>query len=698
MIVAKLQDVEQQLLHATQVVQLHVRLADAHKSSKNATDGDFDGETEILELIDRVQRAERDLQNVTTQLLALAKYAETLEAWRRIVEVDALDANRQFLDLLNEGKIEKESAEAFSKATSFAVSVLTSYQAMSQKPSWLMQLVEDLTNIENAAKQSKFAKVLAPKCDEAETHGDTELKVLEKYLMVAKEVSLAVECTNHDGDDVFGNLDSAVVEMWSEAVKKLSKRATQKFRKLVVSGGLNEDFIARFCHATTLAVSLSTSAKGINKCKKKEQNRWRMWAIKQLAAIHEISLQPAFPHALHSLRHDCDTLIRHCDGDIANSLKELAASTRTTQWDTLQIDAKRKKIHQFGEKLRETCIFIIVRDKVCDIEPWSDTQWEDFSAIGQTLAVLVKSSFYRDEIAKSFKLLHSILEQFHDKIPDRSLTALLEPREDQSDPNDQAKRIATEFREREDDFDGEMKKFMEMVASLPSFEGVNLTATSLNKIQRVFTKVVDITSRFSKVILRTEASIAAFGEATKVTVDLICRISCGFIPRTKLKHWLARLRSVKHSSREHFSNSPATIVIEESVNQLEKYWNENYLDPFVAIRGVVDSTDVQGMDSIRLQKAALQLIGHFIHPCNTAWGELCQGVSISRENELRAKFLEFGGVLNDWLQRILDTGDQLPGFIKQLTPRLVRIDTKLPNTLPATLLENLQRIQKSKQK
>ncbi|KAG1688445.1 hypothetical protein DVH05_003650 [Phytophthora capsici] len=548
------------------------------------------------------------------------------------------------------------------------------------------------------------------KCDEAETHGDTELKVLEKYLMVAKEVSLAVECTNHDGDDVFGNLDSAVVEMWSEAVKKLSKRATQKFRKLVVSGGLNEDFIARFCHATTLAVSLSTSAKGISKCKKKEQNRWRMWAIKQLAAIHEISLKPAFPHALHSLRHDCDTLIRHCDGDIANSLKELAASTRTTQWDTLQIDAKRKKIHQFGEKLRETCIFIIVRDKVCDIEPWSDTQWEDFSAIGQTLAVLVKSSFYRDEIAKSFKLLHSILEQFHDKIPDRSLTALLElfrtaslsglkrPREDQSDPNDQAKRIATEFREREDDFDGEMKKFMEMVASLPSFEGVNLTTTSLNKIQRVFTKVVDITSRFSKVILRTEASIAAFGEATKVTVDLICRISCGFIPRTKLKHWLARLRSVKHSSREHFSNSPATIVIEESVNQLEKYWNENYLDPFVAIRAVVDSTDVQGMDSVRLEKAALQLIGHFIHACNTAWGELCQGVSISRENELRAKFLEFGGVLNDWLQRILDTGAQLPGFIKQLAPRLVRIDAKLPNTLPATLLENLQRIQKSKQK
>ncbi|KAF1774909.1 hypothetical protein GQ600_9533 [Phytophthora cactorum] len=36
---------------------------------------------------------------------------------------------------------------AFLRATTFAVSVLTSYQAVSQKPSWLMQLVEDLTDL-----------------------------------------------------------------------------------------------------------------------------------------------------------------------------------------------------------------------------------------------------------------------------------------------------------------------------------------------------------------------------------------------------------------------------------------------------------------------------------------------------------------------------------------------------------------------
>ncbi|KAK1944516.1 hypothetical protein P3T76_004428 [Phytophthora citrophthora] len=203
-------DVEQQLLCTTEVVQLHLSLTNAYVSSKNKSEVDFAEETEILELIDRVERAKRGLQNVTTQLLVLAeccttvknneeynkkpeeegeegeqmnrssleKYTaaaknavkmvvdpedvETLETWRRIVEVDALDANRQFLDLLSDGKADEEGAEAFTKTTLFAVSVLTSYQAKSQKPSWLMQLVEDLTDIENAAKESKFAKVLAP--------------------------------------------------------------------------------------------------------------------------------------------------------------------------------------------------------------------------------------------------------------------------------------------------------------------------------------------------------------------------------------------------------------------------------------------------------------------------------------------------------------------------------------------------------
>ncbi|EGZ19112.1 hypothetical protein PHYSODRAFT_327426 [Phytophthora sojae] len=48
------------------------------------------------------------------------------------------------------------------KATTFAVPVLTSYQAMSQKPSWLIQLVGDLTDVQNAAKDTDLARVLSP--------------------------------------------------------------------------------------------------------------------------------------------------------------------------------------------------------------------------------------------------------------------------------------------------------------------------------------------------------------------------------------------------------------------------------------------------------------------------------------------------------------------------------------------------------
>lgn len=87
--------------------------------------------------------------------------AETVETWRKIVEAHGLEANREFLVLLNDRKVEEDVALAFMKATTFAVSVLTSYGAISQKSSWLMQLVEDLSDISRSAQHSPVAMILA---------------------------------------------------------------------------------------------------------------------------------------------------------------------------------------------------------------------------------------------------------------------------------------------------------------------------------------------------------------------------------------------------------------------------------------------------------------------------------------------------------------------------------------------------------
>ncbi|KAG3156561.1 hypothetical protein C6341_g15008 [Phytophthora cactorum] len=131
--VAKLQDVEQQLLRATQVVQLHVRLADTGPAELEEAE-----EKGIVGFIESVERAQRGLENIMTQLLVLAKCrvskssreeevdektarserrsslekyttaaknaekmvvdlddSETVDTWRRIVEVNGLDANRE---------------------------------------------------------------------------------------------------------------------------------------------------------------------------------------------------------------------------------------------------------------------------------------------------------------------------------------------------------------------------------------------------------------------------------------------------------------------------------------------------------------------------------------------------------------------------------------------------------------------------
>lgn len=70
---AKLQDVEQQLTRATQIVQLHVKITDDLLSSKGPVELDAPVGSPILGLIDSVERAQRGLQMVTTQLLDLAK-------------------------------------------------------------------------------------------------------------------------------------------------------------------------------------------------------------------------------------------------------------------------------------------------------------------------------------------------------------------------------------------------------------------------------------------------------------------------------------------------------------------------------------------------------------------------------------------------------------------------------------------------
>ncbi|KAG3029952.1 hypothetical protein PC121_g8488 [Phytophthora cactorum] len=198
--VAKLQDVEQQLLRATQVVQLHVRLADTGPAELEEAE-----EKGIVGFIESVERAQRGLENIMTQLLVLAKCRVSkssreeevdektarVEMRRRLALKSSMSTNRmrrmmklsimssrkddpencrsewvgrqpRVLDLLSDGKVEEDVALAFLRATTFAVSVLTSYQSVSQKPSWLMQLVEDLTDVENAAKDSAVAEVLAP--------------------------------------------------------------------------------------------------------------------------------------------------------------------------------------------------------------------------------------------------------------------------------------------------------------------------------------------------------------------------------------------------------------------------------------------------------------------------------------------------------------------------------------------------------
>ncbi|KAG7402285.1 hypothetical protein PHYBOEH_003544 [Phytophthora boehmeriae] len=259
-IIGKLRDVEQQLLRTTQVVELHVQIADTSQDSQRLG---ADDETQLVELVDSVERVLSGLQTATTRLLSLAKQflpsstdlpdsdtetedeaesldeeplitqadinggpqrtkkatsisqqtigaeltaapsqrgatvsndaeylsgvwakfdqytsaamafktgtndnngedtdTEAIERMRTIVKGSALDATRVLLDHLNDGTVGKEAAATFAEATTVAVSLLTSRRPRSHKRTWLMQLIEDLSDILNAVEGTQLAKVL----------------------------------------------------------------------------------------------------------------------------------------------------------------------------------------------------------------------------------------------------------------------------------------------------------------------------------------------------------------------------------------------------------------------------------------------------------------------------------------------------------------------------------------------------------
>ncbi|KAF4144142.1 hypothetical protein GN958_ATG06681 [Phytophthora infestans] len=476
---AKLQDVEQQLLRATQVVQLHVRLTGT-LASNSSTELDEAEEKKLLGLIDSVECAQMGLKNVTTQLLALAtcrvskppmwkkneentetsdnlnetvakdqsekrssleKYTaaaknaekmvidpedvETVETWRRIVEMNGLDANREFLELLTDGNVDEKVALAFLKATDFAVSVLT-YQTISQKPSWLIQLVEDLTDVENTAKDSKVATVLAPvqKCrDDLVTYCSRDncdsLETMANYL----SQDVVGEAPRTEEEWIRFREIGYKLANWMQILSRAQVKCS-KVDALLVSSYFRE-FEARFPGALPAVLHESwcqiTGTVGVKKQDNYEASlgfqRQTRTAVQQSSALvpnETLLVANDEPKPLAKkaqimkvaiyctrdadLKEGRDSTIsnempRCCDKsllDCFNGTDACLKDIERASWDKSNPDKLQSAVRNLGEKLRSICAFKISRQNTEEPLIWQEESWKKFNDIGLVLSHWLK--------------------------------------------------------------------------------------------------------------------------------------------------------------------------------------------------------------------------------------------------------------------------------------------------------------------
>lgn len=87
---------------------------------------------------------------------------DEIEAWREVVEKNALEANQEFLERVDCGTLEKGLAVAFVGATALAVALVVSRRCELQQRKWLIRFDKGLFSILEAVQDTHLEQVLSP--------------------------------------------------------------------------------------------------------------------------------------------------------------------------------------------------------------------------------------------------------------------------------------------------------------------------------------------------------------------------------------------------------------------------------------------------------------------------------------------------------------------------------------------------------
>ncbi|EEY64872.1 uncharacterized protein PITG_16190 [Phytophthora infestans T30-4] len=685
---AKLRDVEHQLLQATQIVQLHATLTES--SFKHHHD-DALANSEISSLVDSVERALHNLQTTTRQFVSI--FHEHLES-RSVDTDDETETEDEAEDVDNEfigdggSKPAVEAAGIALKTTicdlSQDTNVLLIEQAQSSEENDDVEKVNTLDTHEDAAAHAGTSAYSEPQCSQISRNNKGSLTV---YLEAGKALKTVIDRIpdSESGGDTFERLDAPTIRTWAHAVQINFKMANSRFLKRLISGSIHRNVARSFMEASKLAVALFTSGMRVkfNRCSIVD-------AIVAYDSIYTTAAGSVVAQELQPILDCRNTLVAYTDDRFSTFLEATAVSTTKMASKAMKARQLKKKLVVTAEKLVSAYRYIMIRREVDHIDPWGEEQWTSLDILGQNLAKMT-SHLKTQKLPGWVKDLSTVLDAFEKVYPTRTPKALAEARTDEPDESLSSKRPANVTTQcgRSVDIDASMwtevkscfDEIQQLSASLEPGKKVHPSSKAAKDIRGMLHKVIELSKNFSNCITQDDDCVAAYTEAVEILVELIWRCPCGYLSRITLKSLLNQLSGVVESDSGFRS----------SYERLQTYWDDYYADPFRTMRFHVQTTEKENptLDSKQLETPLLLLLGQFHETCALCLPELKLDTPSYRIQEMRSSILEIAGMLNIWLNQILESGHQMPKIqnLQNVLAMLARIESRIPESIPPALMK-----------
>ncbi|ETL79939.1 hypothetical protein L917_19515 [Phytophthora nicotianae] len=423
---AKLRDAEQQLTRALQAIELHVERANA---SLRTNGGQETPQSEVQELVERVERVQNQLETATSQLVALAK--RSVEKQPEADDGDDTETEDE-MEIKEEPQISIKVELTDEQAENCGSSSLGVDDNNAKPPPTEVVgsgSVAEMTE-SRTATTIREPTISGPITCDAQGHNSYNIldRMEERrrdiigsyysfiiYTSFASNAMKKGNTTRIDAEKLFSCMNSKELGDLRKCVHKHMLGINQLFIKNLTKGNISRESAEQFAAATSLAVSLLIRDK-------LQQFYELQQVIEDLSHILGIAKDSLLVPELSPIEKSRDELYKYSHASFRDSFEEMSSFVELEERHRyVEANHLPALVVSLLRKFIWDCVNYSLQQQVVAAPPRTESQWERFTEIGLSLARLMNSLSTADV---SFKISNpsmncTRLKAFNTRFPGR---------------------------------------------------------------------------------------------------------------------------------------------------------------------------------------------------------------------------------------------------------------------------------------